>query len=90
MSLLDLPEGGGGARLFLTGKISLFFSGFTESRESKGLTDRLAVRAFVESLEAEFSVKGLVASSSSSLSSKGFRETGFCSITGSERHRKSE
>lgn len=95
MSLLILLEGGGGARRFLTGRVSLFFSDFTESVESKGLNDRLAVRAFVESLEAEFSVKGLVAlssssSSSPSLSSKGLREAGFCSITGSERHRKSE
>lgn len=94
MSLLILLEGGGGARRFLTGRVSLFFSDFTESVESKGLNDRLAVRAFVESLEAEISVKGLVAlsssSSSPSLSSKGLREVGFCSITGSERHRKSE
>lgn len=91
VSLLILLEGGGGARRFLTGRVSLFFSDFAESVESKGLNDRLAVRAFEESLEAEFSVKGLVAlSSSSSLSSKGLREAGFCSITGSERHRKSE
>lgn len=88
VSLLILLEGGGGARRFLTGRVSLFFSDFTESVESKGLNDRLGVRAFVESLEA-----GLVAlssSSSPSLSSKGLREAGFCSITGSERHRKSE
>lgn len=93
MSLLILLEGGGGARRFLTGRVSLFLSDFTESVESKGLNDRLGVRAFVESLEAEISVKGLVAlssSSSPSLSSKGLREAGFCSITGSERHRKSE
>lgn len=94
VSLLILLEGGGGARRFLTGRVSLFFSDFTESVESKGLNDRLGVKAFVESLEAEFSVKGLVAlsssSSSPSLSSKGLREAGFCSITGSERHRKSE
>lgn len=93
VSLLILLEGGGGARRFLTGRVSLFFSDFTESVESKGLNDRLGVRAFVESLEAEISVKWLVAlssSSSPSLSSKGLREAGFCSITGSERHRKSE
>lgn len=88
VSLLALEEGGGGARLFLTGRVLLFLWESTES-VSKGLQDWLTLREAEESLEAEFSKKGLVPlSSSSSLSSNGLREAGFCSITGSEKHRR--